>query len=288
MSVRETALVVPDAILHVASVGGEHAPPLLVLHGGPGEAHDSLRPWLDRLASPARCVVYFDQRGGGRSTVAVGSAPASWEQHARDVDAVRVHLGVDRIDLLGFSWGALLALLYAGEHPQRVAQLVLVSPPPTSRRHDEAMRDGERRAAARPEVMALRARLAPIAEGGEAEAARRARFAQRMAPYFADPSRALDLEPVDTRVEAAEAVSRSLSGLDLAARFPALRSVPALVVCGAADPVPEAAAAETAHVLGARHLVLARAGHAPFVEAADEFVREVMAFLDGRADAGRP
>ena len=274
---RETALVVPDAILHLVSVG-EQLQPLLVLHGGPGEAHDCLRPWLDGLVSSARRVVYFDQRGTGRSTLAAGSAPASWERHVRDVDAVRAHLGVERIDLLGFSWGALLALLYASEYRQHVARLVLVSPPPTSRLHDESARESERRAAARPEVMAFRARLAPIAEGGSENAARRARFAQSAwRPYFADPSRALDLEQADTRVEAAEAISRSLSDLDLAPRLNALRSLPALVVCGAEDPVPEAAAAETANVMGARRVVLARAGHAPFVEAAEEFVREVSA-----------
>jgi proline iminopeptidase len=286
VSAAESALAVPGATLHVVTIG-EGARPLVVLHGGPGEAHDCLRPWLDRLASPARSVVYFDQRGGKRSPIADGGAPVGWEGHVRDVEAVRAHLeNVGKlaisIDLLGFSWGALLALLYASEHRDRVARLVLVSPPPTSRLHDEAMRDNEQRASSRPEVQSLFARLDAI-DPADAEALRRARFAKRAAPYFSDPTRALDLAPVDTREDVAQAVVRSLFAIDLSPRFDALRGLAALVVHGADDPIPVAAATETADRLSARRLELAHAGHAPFVEAADDFVREVSAFLDGAA-----
>jgi proline iminopeptidase len=275
------ALTVPGAVLHVVSVGSDDARPLLVLHGGPGEAHDYLRPHLDRLVSPLRRVVYYDQRGGGRSPLA-GTEPPGWQEHAADVDAVRRHLGVDRVDVLGFSWGALLALLFALDNWERVGRMVLVSPPPIGSGYDEEMSGNLRRAAARPEVVALLARLAPIEhDERDAEAARRARFAGRVAPYFADPVRALELAPVEVREHAAAAIAASLRTFDLGPRLTALRSVPTLVVRGAEDPLPSAAAADVAERLGAHLVAIERSGHVPFVEAEDVFLARVTAFLDG-------
>ncbi len=279
----ETAVPVAGAVLHVVTMGLQSppsSPPLLVLHGGPGEAHDCLRPHLDRLAGGSRRVVYYDQRGGGRSALAAGEEPPGWEVHVADVEAVREHLGADRVDVLGFSWGALLALLYALDHRPRVRRLVLVSPPPLRPDAGPVIERNVRAASARPEVMALHAHLAAIACGSD-EAARRARFALKIAPGFADPARALEVAPVETRRDVAAAIDRSLATLDVRPRLVALRGVPALVVHGTDDVVPVADATDTAERLGAELLVLDGAGHAPFVEAADPFFAAVTAFLDG-------
>jgi pimeloyl-ACP methyl ester carboxylesterase len=136
------------------------------------------------------------------------------------------------------------------------------------------MESNLRRAAARPEVAAFMAELASLPEG-------RSRFLSRVAPYLADPRKALDIVPVEPDKDAAAAVVRSLHGVDVGPRLEALRSVPALVIRGAEDPVPAAAAADTAEGLGARLLVLEGSGHAPFVEAEAAFVAAVTAFLDG-------
>src|SRR5262249_52504106 len=159
----------------IEHVGPATASPLLVLHGGPGEAHDCLRPYLDRLATSHRRVVYYDQRGGGRSPLVDGAPFAGWQDHCADVEAMRLHLDVGRLDLLGFSWGALLALLYALDHRARVSHLVLVSPPPTRAGHDQALQSNLRRAAARPEVAALMAELASLPDWKTFEASWRPR-----------------------------------------------------------------------------------------------------------------
>src|SRR5262249_3349397 len=110
---------------------GEGAP-VVVLHGGPGAAHDYLRPQLDALAAPGRRPLYYYQRGCGRSPVAAGAAFPGWREHVADLEAVRAWLGRERLDVVGYSWGGLLALLWALEHPERVERLGLIAPAPVS------------------------------------------------------------------------------------------------------------------------------------------------------------
>src|SRR3989441_2668385 len=103
-------------------------PPVVVLHGGPGAHHDYLLPQYDLLAR-GRTLLYYDQRGGGRSPVG-RDTPVGWREHVADLEALRRHWSIDRLTLLGYSWGGLLAVLYWLEHPERVDRLALVSPAP--------------------------------------------------------------------------------------------------------------------------------------------------------------
>src|ERR1051326_8684266 len=103
-------------------------PPVVVLHGGPGAHHDYLLPQYDRLAL-GRTLLYYDQRGGGRSPVP-RDTPVGWREHVADLEALRDHWGLEQVTLLGYSWGGLLAVLYALEHPARIDRLVPVSAPP--------------------------------------------------------------------------------------------------------------------------------------------------------------
>src|SRR3989442_11179197 len=103
-------------------------PPVVVLHGGPGAHHDYLLPQYDLLAR-GRTLLYYDQRGGGRSPVG-RDPPVGWREHVADLEALRRHWSIDRLTLLGYSWGGLLAVLYWLEHPERVDRLAPVSPAP--------------------------------------------------------------------------------------------------------------------------------------------------------------
>src|SRR5437667_7349 len=103
-------------------------PQVVVLHGGPGAHHDYLLPQYDLLAR-GRTLLYYDQRGGGRSPVG-RDTPVGWREHVADLEALRRHWSIDRLTLLGYSWGVLLAVLYWLEHPERVDRLALVSPAP--------------------------------------------------------------------------------------------------------------------------------------------------------------
>lgn len=100
---------------------------LLGLHGGPGGDGSSYMQPLHRLGGSSRTVVSFDQLGTGRSEVPPETCCWSMEAAVADVDAVRRHADADQVDLLGHSWGGMLALQYTLDHPERVRRLVLSS-----------------------------------------------------------------------------------------------------------------------------------------------------------------
>src|SRR5690349_12282598 len=105
--------------------------PVVVLHGGPGAHHDYLLPGFDVLAH-GRELIYYDQRGGGRSPVD-RDIPVGWREHVADLEELREQWGLSRLTLAGYSWGGLLGLLYAVEFPARIERLALVSPAPAWR-----------------------------------------------------------------------------------------------------------------------------------------------------------
>jgi len=270
-----TQVRVSGASLYVEEVGAVDAPPLIVIHGGPGEAHDYLRPHFDKLASDRRRVIYFDQRGSGRSPLDAGEPYADASTHVRDIDAVRAHFMRNPVDLVGFSWGALLAILYALEFPQNVSSLVLVSPVPVYAGGMAVVSTNLERSEQRPEMMTFRQqRLSSAATDPQQ------RFLLAIAPCFFDPERTLALTPVVSNEDAARAAMQSLGNFDLRPRLGALAKIPTLVIYGAEDPVSAPLAEATADALGARRFALERSGHAPFVEAADTFFLHVTRFLD--------
>src|SRR5918998_5136988 len=115
--------------------GPHGAPRLLVLHGGPGAHHDYLLPQMLRLAKSHELVLY-DQRGGGRSRTD-DRAPITWRTHVQDLVTVVTEFGLQPLSLVGYSWGGLLALLYAVETARAEglagaapSRMVLIDPAP--------------------------------------------------------------------------------------------------------------------------------------------------------------
>ncbi len=274
------ALVAVDGVrLYTRRVGS--GPPVVALHGGPGAHHDYLLPQYDRLAR-GRTLLFYDQRGGGRSPVP-RETPVGWRDHVADLETLRERWAIDTLTLLGYSWGGLLAVLYALEHPDRVARLALVSPAPITARWRQEF---ERRFAARmaqPWIARARAELAAsgLAQS-DPEKYRRLAFALSVAGYFRDPSRARELTPFRVTARTQQAVWESLGDYDLRDRlratFPKGRAPRALIVHGVDDPMPIDSARETAALLDTGVIELAT-GHAPHVEATEEFVRALDGFL---------
>jgi pimeloyl-ACP methyl ester carboxylesterase len=97
---------------------------LIVMHGGPGFDHSSMRPYFDRFADSYQ-VVYIDHRGNGRSN----GAPESWllAQWGDDVKLFCDALGIEKPFVYGNSFGGMVAMSYAVRHPDHPAKLILSS-----------------------------------------------------------------------------------------------------------------------------------------------------------------
>jgi proline iminopeptidase len=252
---------------------------VIVLHGGPGAHHDYLLPQYDLLAT-GRELFHYDQRGGGRSPVS-REVPVGWRDHVADLEAIRADLGVERLTLLGYSWGGLLAVLYYLEHPARVERLALVSPASITAAYRRQFEEDFARRMAAPEIARARAELgASGLRERDPDAYRRRAFELSVAGYFKDFTDARNLTAFRVTARTQQAVWDSLGDYDLR---DALRRAPrptphALIVHGSFDPIPIAGSRELAEILGAEFVELP-AGHCPHVEATDAFVRALDGFL---------
>jgi proline iminopeptidase len=251
--------------------------PVVVLHGGPGAHHDYLLPGFDALAT-GRELIYYDQRGGGRSPVS-RETPVGWKDQVADLEELRRQWGIDRLTIAGYSWGGLLALLYAVTFPQHVSRLALVAPAPAWR---EARQEFERRFQERnlaPALQAARARLrqSGLRERDPVQYAQR-QFELSVAPYFFDPANAAQLTPFRVTGRTQQEVWSSLDDYDLRPRLGSI-DLPVLVLQGEDDVIPIDATRTVARLTGAELHLLPRCGHVPYIEALDEFVRLIDGFF---------
>lgn len=123
-TVQEQFVDANGVLIYVKSFG--QGDPLVVLHGGPGESHDYFLPYLLPLARHNR-LVFIDERGSGRSEKLEDVSKYTVEAMAEDVEALRQVLGLGRINLLGHSFGGVLAQAYALKYQSNLQHLVLCS-----------------------------------------------------------------------------------------------------------------------------------------------------------------
>jgi len=109
--------------LYFEESGNPAGKPVVFLHGGPG---GGTSPAMRRFFNPkAYRIVLFDQRGSGKSTPHASLVDNTTWHLVSDIEQLREHLGIERWQVFGGSWGSTLALAYAQKHPERVSELVL-------------------------------------------------------------------------------------------------------------------------------------------------------------------
>jgi proline iminopeptidase len=269
--------------LYWARYGPEGGRTILVLHGGPGAHHDYLLPQMLELADRYD-LLFYDQRGGGRSRTD-DPTPITFRTQVNDLRRVVEEFRLEPLTILGYSWGGLLAMLYALDaardgtirHPRR---LILVDPAPVSRPLRERF---ERELAARqqgPAIQALRAELqASGLRERDPEAYRQRAFELSVAGYFADPTRARDLTPFRVTGKVQQSVWESLAHFDLVPDLDTVRC-PGIVVHGRQDPIPLESSEAAAAQLGVPLVVLDDCGHVPYVEQPAALFTAIRGFLD--------
>jgi proline iminopeptidase len=219
------------------------------------------------------------------------SAALDGQRFAEDLEAVRQHFGLQRVTLLGHSWGAGVAALYASRYPDRIGRLLIVGGIPLRRQalvqafqELAAHRDSATRQQMQEWMDARRA------NPGDATACR-AYYVLWFGPFFADPS-AMNRSQGDFCAGTPESrrnkiisvdryVAASLGDWDWRSELRRVNA-PALVIHGSADVLPAAGGREWAAALpNARLLLLQGVGHFPYLEAPETFFAAVDTFLRG-------
>jgi proline iminopeptidase len=119
-------ITINGTVFHAQTFGNPAHPVVIVVHGGPGWDYRGLLPLKD--LSDEYYVVFYDQRGTGLSP-RVDPRELSLESSLRDLDSIIDYFGRGkRVDLIGHSWGAMLATAYLGKHPEKVSHAVLAEP----------------------------------------------------------------------------------------------------------------------------------------------------------------
>jgi proline iminopeptidase len=291
MEAREAWVPVDGAQLFCRDVGAGE--PIVVLHGGPEFDHAYFLPELDRLADSFR-LIYYDQRGRGRSARGVRPADVTLSSDVEDIDGVRGHFGLESVAVLGHSWGGALAMEYAIRQPTRVSHVILMDTVPASPDGWQALREHltRGRAPADREAMAAIAATDAYGSGDLAAEAEYLRHHFRMTVRRPEHLEALVARLRSNFSEESVLLARAIDQrlFDETARsaswdlFPALRQldVPTLVLHGEQDFIPVAVAAGIADAVpGARLSVLSGCGHFTYLEAPERVHDEIARFFGG-------
>ena len=252
-----------------AKYGRVNAPKLLVLHGGPGADHRYLLPQMLHLGEK-HDLLFYDQRGGGRSKVDA-RIPITWETHVEDLGAVVEELRLDPLSVVGYSWGAMLGLLYAIEqrgnsHLRAPDRMALISPAPLTREYRRQFEAEFTRRQQSPEIQRMREELAASGlRERDMEAYRQRAFELGVAGYFSDPRKAKDLTPFRVVGRVQQSVWESLGDFNLISDLKGIK-IPSIIITGRDDPIPFASSSEGASALGTNLVVLDECGHVPYVE----------------------
>ncbi len=105
--------------------------PVIILHGGPGLFHDYFLPHMKKLAKN-RKLIFFDQRGNGKSWMPVTADTYTLRNLIEDIEGIRKFYKLEKVNLMGHSFGGFLAMHYAVKYPEHIKSLVLMNSAPAS------------------------------------------------------------------------------------------------------------------------------------------------------------
>jgi proline iminopeptidase len=263
--------------------GGASGPalPVIAVNGGPGLSHAYMMVNdLWEQVGRDRLVILYDQRGTGASRKVAAGAPQTMDAQVADLEAVRAHFGIEKVALVGDSYGGFLVMAYGAQHPEHVAKMVLSDSPPPSLKTmvhllPQVFPDIEEEDAAAAKK---------LGDGSDAAAQQSLIDHFRMLFYSPEKRDAYmaKMGNLGYELAVARAVSQSAAALDLTSAVEGFR-FPVLVITGRYDMnVAPANAWKMAHAIpGAKLVFFEESGHLPAYEEPEKYRKVVEEFLDG-------
>jgi proline iminopeptidase len=254
--------------------------PLLIVNGGPGFDHAYTHlgdPVWERFEKSRR-VIFYDQRGNGRSSELKPGQSCTLADQIADLEALRAQLGDQKVDLLGHSWGGYLVMAYAAHHPEHLRRLVIVdSAAPKWSDTKFLFNDIFPETTAKQDALNFADTLGDKKASSDSLA-----LYLSMLFYSAEKRDAAmpRLLKSDFHKTVNEAVSADVDRFDLNPELPKF-AFPTLVITGRFDINVAPSVAWKIHkaIPGSQFAVFEQSGHIPYFEEPEAFARVLGAFL---------
>ncbi|MCO6481131.1 MAG: alpha/beta hydrolase [Phaeodactylibacter sp.] len=270
---------------------GQGPDTLVVVHGGPGMDSEYMIADFEPLAEQFK-LLFYDQRGGGRSTLPEDTSRLHMTDHLADLEALRQHFGFEKLNLVAHSFGPALAASYALTHPGRVERMVFLGPvPPMRENFWERFGEAVNRRLTPPEKKELSEQYNAMIEGPDTKEACRKFWAIALKPRLA-AGRRVSIIKGDCCAASAEAIRygmsitnnvtlSSMGNWDYRPELPLL-DVPTLILHGEEEAIPMDMVEEWVDDMPHAQLIkVPRAAHFPYVERPEVVWPAITAFFRG-------
>lgn len=260
--------------------------PIVILHGGPAFEHTYLLPQMGKLAQRFK-LIFYDQRATGGSIASTDSSSITLENFVEDLEGIRKAFDLDKMNLLGHSWGGMLAMFYGIKYPQNVNSLMLIS---TGGARSDFLDDLDynidRNRTTGDSLALLNLRASEEYKNNDV-----ATFAKYFKiffkPYFhvQDLADSLSTTFTDTtlknrRIIWERPLAHEVENYDIRDQLSVIKS-PTLIIHGETDVIPVKYAEEIHNRLENSDLVIfEQCGHFPYIEMPDKFFTLISNFME--------
>ncbi len=263
--------------------------PVVVVHGGPGLSHSYLLPQMGELAKGYK-LIFYDQRAMGKSSADFDTSQMTMNSFVDDLEGIRKAFGLEKMNLMGHSWGGLVSMFYAIKYPSHLQSLILVNTTPASsvlRNLSFAVMSLK----TTKEDSIAQLQIAETEGFKKREPATMAKFFRLLFHgsfhnrQYGDSLTLIFDSSYAAKSAMVQQLSRdsTLHSYDIHARLNTIQC-PALIIGGSDDAVvPGTNEQIRDHIRGSQYILLTDCGHFPYIEAGDRFFPLVRDFLKSAA-----